>query len=54
MTGLIRLACPYLLSAARKDKPRRVVRPKKTTAFSLTQTVCMVPIDRWEREAVER
>ena len=42
--GLIRLEWPYLLNAARIDRPNRTVRPKNTTAFNLTQTVCILSI----------
>jgi len=42
MMGLVRLEWPYLLSAARIDSPSRTVRPKNTTAFNLTQTVCIL------------
>ena len=36
------LECPILERAARHDKHNKTVKPKKTTAFSRTHTVCML------------
>ena len=44
ITGLPdgRSECPILDNPARMDRLRRMVRPKNTTAFRRTQTVCIV------------
>ena len=40
--GLCRDECPTLDSAARRERQSRTVSPKKTTALSRTQTVCII------------
>ena len=34
--------CPYLDNPAKQLNPNKTVNPKNTTAFSRTQTVCIV------------
>ena len=36
--------CPIFERAARTDRERRTVSPKKTTAFNLTHTVCIIVV----------
>jgi hypothetical protein len=40
--GRLRYVCPTLERAAMRDSTSRTVRPKNTTAFSRTHTVCML------------
>ena len=42
LLGTWRLAWPILDIAARIENPNRAESPKKTTALSRTQTVCML------------
>ena len=45
MIGLYLLECPILDNAANIDRHSKTVRPKNTTAFRRTQTVCMLILE---------
>ena len=42
LLGWYMYECPYLDNPAKQLNPNKTVNPKNTTAFSRTQTVCIV------------